>query len=519
MSEPATPVEAGTGRQDLAGAARSGLVGLAGSGVAAVAGLLLNVVVGRTLGATGSGLFFVAVALVTVLGTVTKLGADTGAVWALSRAAALGRSREAPTVVRWAVLPGLAASAVASLAVELLAGPLARVLADDHAEVVERALRTGAPFLLVVAPFFVLAASLRGLGSIVPFTALQNVLVPALRPFLVGLAVAVGAGVAGAVVAWSVPFVVGTAVAVALVQRRASAAARRTGDPPRERRAVAAELWRFSAPRSAASVLEIAITWADVLIVAALASPRDAGIYAAASRFITTGTLAEAAMRVALSPRVSRLLAVHDLRGAGELNATATQWIVLLSWPLYLGLACYGSVALAAFGPEFAAGTTPLTVLSLAMLLVMTAGNSQTVLLMSGRSLVQMANKGVALAVNLGLNVWLVPRLGMQGAAIAWAATVLVDAGLVVWQVRHSVGVRTPMARVVPAAVISLAAFVPFGLLTRALFGTAVGPNAVGLGCSLVVYAALVWWRRHTLDVEPLRQALAVRGRRAVSVD
>jgi O-antigen/teichoic acid export membrane protein len=217
-------------------------------------------------------------------------------------------------------------------------------------------------------------------------------------------------------------------------------------------------------------------------------------------------------MRVAMAPQISRLLALGDLRGAGALCAVATQWIVLLAWPLYLVLALYAPYVLALFGPGFDEGATALTVLALAMIVVMSAGNNQTVLLMSGRSGAQLRNKAVALAVDLGLNLLLVPSWGlgwgMRGAAVAWAVTVLLDATLVLAQVRWSVGVRIPMSRVRPAMLLAATAFVPPGLAARLLLGTGSSRWPVPLAVSLAGFAVLLHRYRHLLDVEPLRRAL-----------
>ena len=522
------------GGPNLAGAARSGIISLAGSGVAAVAGLLLNVVVGRGLGPSASGVFFVAVAVLTVAATVSKLGADTGLVRELARLRGLGRGGDVRRVLLVAVVPAVLAGAALAGAVDAAAGPLGSLVgsarsggaggsgaggaggAGGAALDVATLLHDGAPYLLLGGPCLVLTAGLRGLGDVVGFAGVQNVLVPALRTVLAWGAVATGLGVSGALLGWNAPLVVGTAVAAVLVVRRSrpapgsTATGSATGYP-----ALAREFWSFSAPRSVAAVLEVAIVWADVIIVASLTSPREAGIYAAASRFITTGSLAEAAMRVAMAPQISRLLALGDLAGAARLCAVATQWIVLLAWPLYLVLALYAPYVLGLFGPGFAEGSTALTVLALAMIVVMSAGNNQTVLLMSGRSGAQLRNKALALAVDLGLNLLLVPDRGlgwgMDGAAAAWAVTVLLDAGLVLAQVRWSIGVRIPMDRVWPAMALAGAAFVPVGLLTRALPGAGSGLWVLPLVVSVGGYGVLLRRFRRRLDVDPLRQALARR--------
>jgi len=537
----ANPGGATPGGANLVGAARSGIISLAGSAVAAVAGLLLNVVIGRGLGPSASGVYFVAVAVLTVAATVSKLGADTGLVRELARVRSLGRGGDARRVLLVAVVPSVVTGALLAAAVHAAAGPLGSLVgaavhggatADGGTAAADltRLLRQSAPYLLFGGPCLVLTAGLRGLGDVTGFAGVQNVLVPSLRTLSAGGALAAGLGLSGAMLGWNAPLVVGTALAAVLVVRRSRPPAD-PGAPPLTATpypAVAGEFWRFSAPRSAAAVLEVAIVWADVVIVAALTSPREAGVYAAASRFVTTGTLAEAALRVAMAPQVSRLLAGNDLDGAGRLCAVATQWIVLLSWPLYLVLALYAPYVLALFGPGFAAGATALTLLSLAMIVVMSAGNNQTILLMSGRSGSQLRNKALALAVDLGLNLVLVPRpgrvtgwgmgWGMDGAAVAWALTVLLDATLVLTQVRRSVGVRIPMGRVWPAMALAGAAFVPLGVLTRVLpVVPRTGPGSAlwtaPLAVSVVIFAVLLRRHRDRLDVEPLRQALPGGGR------
>jgi len=525
---------------NLAGAARSGIVSLAGSGVAAVAGLGLNVVIGRGLGPAASGVFFVAVAVLTVAATVGKLGADTGLVRELARLRGLGRPGDVRRVLLVALVPAALAGLLLAVAVHLAAGPIGALIAPgpgagagtgtgagaDVGTDVARLLDGGAPYLLLGGPFLVLTAGLRGLGDVVGFAGVQNVVVPVLRTLLAGLAVATGLGVSGALLGWNAPLVVGTAVAAWLVVRRSRSASsvqaapvqaapvQATSPPPaRPYPVLAREFWSFSAPRSVAAVLEVAIVWADVIIVASLTSPREAGIYAAASRFITTGSLAEAAMRVAMAPQISKLLALGDLAGAARLCAVATQWIVLLAWPLYLVLALYAPYVLALFGPGFVEGSTALTVLAVAMIVVMSAGNNQTVLLMSGRSGAQLRNKALALAVDLGLNLLLVPAWGlgwgMTGAALAWAVTVLLDATLVLAQVRWSIGVRIPMGRVWPAMALAATGFVPTGLLARFVLGPDGSPLwLVPLVAGVGGYGVLLHRFRHLLDVEPLRQAL-----------
>ncbi|MFD0540563.1 hypothetical protein ACFQY7_48950 [Actinomadura luteofluorescens] len=80
--------------RDLREFARGGAIGLVSSVIAAASGFLLTVVVARTLGVAEAGVFFVVVALFTIVAEIAELGADTGLVRTTARLRALGRVDE-----------------------------------------------------------------------------------------------------------------------------------------------------------------------------------------------------------------------------------------------------------------------------------------------------------------------------------------------------------------------------------------------------------------------------------------
>jgi O-antigen/teichoic acid export membrane protein len=132
------------------------------------------------------------------------------------------------------------------------------------------------------------------------------------------------------VAAWAVPLVIALVLAVVVLAR----AMRRTLVPALEGAAapgaygtLAKEYWAFTFPRGLGSTIDIVLTWLDVLLVAAMVSSAQAAIYAAASRFITTGTLALQAMRPA-APEISAAMAADDKKRASDLYRVTTQLVI-----------------------------------------------------------------------------------------------------------------------------------------------------------------------------------------------
>jgi O-antigen/teichoic acid export membrane protein len=499
---------------ELAGIARGGLISLGGSVIAAVAGLVMVVVVGRTLGTSGAGLFFQTVAVVLILANVCELGADTGLVRALPRLRALHHARDIRPTILAGVAPSVLASAAAALGLWFAAPWLADLLYD--AETVAAgtsALRVAAPFLLVAAPMVVVLAATRGLGSVVPVTAVSSVAIPVLRTVLL----VVGAtlfGTAGAVLGWALPLAGGLVVALVVCHRQVARAESSQPAAPAARGTglLTGQFWRFTGPRGVSAALEIAIVWADVLIVGIFRSPAEAGVYAVVSRFVTSGTMAEAAMRVAIAPRLSALLAVGDRRSAEDLSAAATQWIIAASWPLFLLLALFAPVVLGVVGPGFATGAVALSVLAGAMMVSLAAGNVHTVLLMGGRSSWHLANKAGALTLIVGLGSVLVPTHGIVGAAVAWAVAMVVETAAALVEVRFLLGLRPSWSGAAVAAGLALGCVGLGGLGMRALMGA----TATGLAATVLVtgaaYLCGLWLLRARMGAGILAAAAGPRG-------
>jgi O-antigen/teichoic acid export membrane protein len=252
-------------------------------------------------------------------------------------------------------------------------------------------------------------------------------------------------------------------------------------------------------------LFEIAGMHAGIVLTSALASPEDAGVYNAVIRVALAGTLALQALRLAVAPRMSRMLTNGDVAGVEHVHQASTTWVVLLSFPLYLVFAAWPGHLLALFGPEFRAGSVALTILAGALLVNLATGNVATVLLMSGRSGLTLAITAVSLGIGIALTVALAPAFGVVGAAIAKATSVVFENLAVAVVVRYEIGVRTscrPLWRAVALAACCFA-LPPLALHLAGTPGTASALATVCLGTA--VYLAACWRLRETFQLAAVR--------------
>jgi O-antigen/teichoic acid export membrane protein len=489
--------------------ARGSVITLAGMISNGVLNLVLLLAVTRGLNALGAGLFFQIVALFTILTSIAEFGAAPGLVRTIARYRALGRPQDIRSVLAVALWPVVVVGAVLAAAVFALAPQLADILGVSRAEGVGY-LRMFAPFLPLAAVASAALSATRGFGTMVPYVAVEHVGKPALRPVLVLLAIASGFGTLAVALAWAFPIALAFPIAflalLTLLRRTEHEAVSLVRTRPI--RELASEFWRFAAPRGLASIFQVAITWLDVLLIGTLRSASEAGIYAAVSRLVMFGVFAIEAVRLAIAPQISALLAREDRDSAQMLYRVGTWWLMALSWPLYLAMAVFAPFVLKMFGPEFAAGETPLLILSLAMLFGIGTGNVTVVLLMAGKSVWNLANTIVALVVNIALNLILIPRFGMNGAAVAWAVSLIVNNLVPLAQVMKFLRL-SPFGRgFLVVALGSTACYAGLGIVIRSTVGMTTASLLVFVVVATAMYLSLLTRFRHTLHLSALKAAL-----------
>lgn len=419
------------GKQDadnsLSGIAKSGVISLTGALTSAIMGFGLILVLGRTLGENQSGIVLQAIAVFSIALAVARMGLDTTGVWLLPRIAV-----SSPRVIRPAVISMLIPAAVfGSLgAFVLWFGAPIFASAEPGADELVAAVRNIAWFLPAGSVMMVGLQITRGLGDIIPFAVIGNIAVPTARPALAILAVAFGGTAVAVATSWTLPLAFGAVLTLWVVARRVNAALHQTTDTVYDsatRKVLQKRIWRFAVPRWYASILEQSITWFDVVIVGFITGASAAGIYGAASRFVTAGLIISTAMRIVVSPRFSSLLEQRRTSDVQTLYTTTVTWVVLFGTPIFVVFICFPETILGWLGEGFESGATVLVMLSAATLISMMFGNADSLLMMSGRSGLLALNKSIVLIVNVVGNILLVPLLGIEGAAIIWSASILLN--------------------------------------------------------------------------------------------
>ena len=493
---------------------------MVGAAVAAVANFALVVVITRNVSPATAGTFFAATSVFLIGTVLARLGTSTGLVYFLSRARALGRLSEVRAILVVGLTPVAAVATACAAALFLLAPAIASAAVEDHQEEFVSLLRWLAPFLPAAALTEAWLAATRGFGSMKATVWIEKIARSVLQLLLVLLAAAYLQGPSLAL-AWAAPYLAAAALAAWSVRSAGRRARSRTAVPapgPADEddgRSMVRRFWTFTWPRAISSLAQFALQRLDVLLVASLRGPAEAAVYTAATRFLVVGQLGAQAISSAAQPQLGESLARGDTATTNRVYRTATAWLVLLSWPLYLLSALFAPVLVTVFGGGYSAGADVVVILALAMLVATGCGMVDMLLTMGGRTTWNLGNSLLALAVNVALNLLLIPAWGILGAATAWAAAILVNNLLPLAQIWATLRLHPVDRGTVTAAALSS---ICFGLLPGGALLLGAGHLAAGGVVALVsvpAYAALSWRAREVLALTALRGVLTRRSRAA----
>jgi O-antigen/teichoic acid export membrane protein len=113
---------------------------------------------------------------------------------------------------------------------------------------------------------------------------------------------------------------------------------------------------------------------------------------------------------------------LHSQRETQKMKAyyqTTTRWMVLFNLPIFLTSVIFAEPLLSIFGDDFTTGAASMMILAFGTLAYTGTGVGANILDMTDHPKVNTINSAIMVFVTIGLNVLLIPPLGVVGAAVA----------------------------------------------------------------------------------------------------
>lgn len=380
---------------------------LAGRGINFIAQIVLS----KLLGLREFGMFTYGSSLLSFLDGVCLGGFSQTTVRYIAVARAQNRPAEIRKVIRVALLVMGALTLIVSAGFFFFSEEIAaRVIGQpDLAPVL--------PWIAVILPVLVLLSwigfALRAFREVATEALIRRMLQP------IGLLLIVGAlawftslSVSWAMAALLTSTVISTFVGLIKLRPHVpKASAEHAAVPTREMLQFTVRVWfsRFSG---------LVMNQADRLMIGALSSLSQVGIYHAAFRIADFQTLAMGSFVPMFSTVIAEAHGRDDQAAIVHYYRMVVRWSLLVTLPICLACWVFAEPILRLFGEEFVAGVPVLLIIAFASLVDAGVGPAGQFLQMMNREKWEMRFLAIAAVTAIALNAILIPKYGAMGAAL-----------------------------------------------------------------------------------------------------
>jgi O-antigen/teichoic acid export membrane protein len=202
------------------------------------------------------------------------------------------------------------------------------------------------------------------------------------------------------------------------------------------------EILAYSLPTTFSAMIFMLVLWLDRLFVGHYRSAAETGIYQAASQLSISLAIILSCFGSVFSPMTADLHHRGEIKRLGELFRVSTKWALYVSLAPFLVM-CFAprEVMTVIFGTPYEIGWLPLVILGIGQLVNAGTGPVTGLMSMAGLQNPLFYISAVSLCLSAVLNVILIPRLGMAGAAISTAVTITVLFAWAIYVTKRKLGI------------------------------------------------------------------------------
>ncbi|MEJ2211429.1 MAG: flippase [Anaerolineae bacterium] len=448
---------------------------------------LFQIAIARTMGPESFGVFSLGFTIFRWISIIAEIGLLSGVV----RYVALFQAGRDTARVKGAIVLTIRLTFLSSSALALLLFLLAEPIAQGffHEPELAGVLRWFALAVPFTTPATAMLYAIQGFKIMEHTILVKEIVAPLGRLLLLLLLLVLGGALYGAVATYAFVAILSTLLAYSLLRRTFPPLSDRALRPLYESK----EILTFSYPLLFVQVLTFANLWMDSTFLGYYRTSQEVGIYSAAQRTAFLSTLIMLSFNMIFAPVISSLCAEERFDELGHHFCSITKWTFTFNLPICLAMLVFAEPLLGIFGAQFVPGATSLRILSLGWLIMSATGPANRTIAMSGRSRLNLANIVFMFALHVVLNLLLVPRYGILGAA--WATTTSITLGsllaiLEVYLLLHIAPYRLDFLKPLLAGLLS--AGVAFLLAKYALPGRELIPSLALAAAFALAYLGLL---------------------------
>lgn len=432
---------------------------------------VLGLVIARLLGPEAVGFYFLGLLTMQLASACCRLGLAEGILRYVAVNVGVGDMARA----RQTIFSAITVAGVTSV----LVGALVFVLSDFLSVTVfkqpglEPYLKWFAAALPVFTVFVLLVNATQAFGRMDLVVTVRDILQPVVMTALALSFIAVSRTPSSFLAAHFISLAIALLVALRFVHKCGADLAE-----TRDRLGGWRPLLAFSIPIGIGDLINYVFRWFDTFFLTLTRSASEVGTYNAALRTTLLLNVLASSVNALYAPMVASHHNQERHAEIQEILRIFVRWCMMLTLPIVFSMAFLSDQILGLWGAEFQEGSTTLAILAVGQLAGLLSSLLAFTLLMSGKQVIEVMNTAAVTAVNISLNLVLIPKFGVEGAATSMFVSQCVGFLLRVAEVRYSLDTKSfdwkivkPIVALVPVSLGAVLLWTPLLELGDVVFG------------------------------------------------
>ena len=401
-----------------------------------ILGYVFTLLIARNFGAGTMGVFALSLTVLNVFSIVGRLGLDTALLRFIAEYLAKGRKDLAREVYEKSLRIIVPFSLCLTGLLFLFAPHIAKHV--FHKEYLSLYFRIMSLAIFPAVLTLINSHTLRAIKKIVAFSFFQNVSTYLFASLFLVIMLVFNQGDTIPVIAYVLAIAAGAALSQLLWRKHSQMKAVPVGNEIKFK-----TILDVSVPMLFSSSIAFILHWVGTLMLGMFRSEAEVGVFNIAIKIAMLTSFTLMAVNSIAAPKFAEFYGRNDMKGLGRIARQSTKLIFWTSFPILLVVFLFPSLVLGIFGEEFKTGVLPLYLLAGGQFVAAISGSVGFILIMTGR---QMVFQNVIISVtvlNIVLNMILIPRYGIAGAAFANMASVVLNNLACVYFIRRIFGFIT----------------------------------------------------------------------------
>lgn len=261
-----------------------------------------------------------------------------------------------------------------------------------------------------------------------------KVIQPLLQLSVTLILLLLGMGLVGASIGWTVG-ALGTAILGFYFMEFKVGPILRTKVKPKWQRK---KILKYSGPLLLSGIIGSVLGWTDTILLGQFLDETSIGLYNAALPTVALIMLPYQAMSALLLPSMSSSVEQGNRRDLEEMLESVTRWTASLTFPIFCIMLIFPEKMLhLLFGSQYTSAALALGILAIGKIFSASVGHLDTVIKSIDRSDLIFKNTLLNVGINLGLNILLIPKYGIAGAALATTLAIFFAQSLLLGEVYY----------------------------------------------------------------------------------